>query len=185
MKKKLGIALGVLAMLIGAFLVLVAMQPAEFAIERSAQIAAPPAKVFALVNDFHQWEGWSPWAKLDPEMKTTFSGPDSGVDAAYAWVGNSEVGEGKMTITESTPTERVVIRLEFLKPFEATNSATFSFAPEGDGTKVTWRMDGTNNFVGKAFGLLMDMDGMVGGSFEQGLAAMKGIAESTGKGDTP
>lgn len=185
MKKKLGIVLGIVVVLLAVFCGVVALQPSEFSIERSAQIAAAPATVFALVNDFHHWDGWSPWAKLDPDMKTTYTGPQSGVDAAYAWVGNSEVGEGKMTITESAPSEKIVIRLEFMKPFEATNEATFTFVPVEGGTRVTWRMDGTNNFVGKAFGLLMDMDTMVGGSFEQGLDAMKGMAESTDGGDTP
>ena len=178
MLKKVMIALGLFAALIGILAVTVAMQPAEFSIERSVTIAAPPATVFALVNDFHQWEKWSPWAKLDPAMKTTFEGPESGAGAIYTWVGNSDVGEGKMTILESRAPEQVGIQLEFIKPIAATNTAEFSLKPEGDGTSVTWSMAGKNNFAGKAFSLFVDMDAMLGGDFEKGLAAMKAAAEA-------
>lgn len=182
MLKKLGIAAAVVAGLIVIFLVAVAMQPAEFRIERSETIAAPPAAAYGLVNDFHEWEKWSPWAKLDPEMETTYSGPDSGEGATYAWVGNDEVGEGRMEILESRANELVRIELEFIKPFAATNTAEFTFAGEGGQTTVTWAMYGENNFIGKAFGLLMDMDSMVGKDFESGLAAMKAAAEADSQG---
>lgn len=175
MLKKIALAVvAVLVILVGV----IAMQPSEFSLQRSATIAAPPATVFPLVNDFHNWEKWSPWAKLDPAMKTTYDGPASGKDASYAWVGNSQVGEGKMTILESTPDKRIELRLEFIKPFAAVNGTEFLFEPDGAGTKVTWTMTGKNGFVSKAFGLLMDMDKMVGGDFEKGLAQMKVAAES-------
>lgn len=177
--KKLGIVLGLIAALLGIFAVMVAMQPAEFSVQRSTTIAAPPATVFALVNDFHQWEKWSPWAKMDPEMKTTYEGSESGAGAIYTWIGNSQVGEGKMTILESRAPEQVGIQLEFLAPMKATNTAEFNFKPEGDGTTVTWSMAGRNNFIGKAFCMFMDMDAMVGGDFEKGLTAIKAVAEAT------
>jgi hypothetical protein len=130
------------------------------------------------VNDFHKWEEWSPWAKLDPAAKATFEGPSAGTGAIFRWAGNKEVGEGSMTITESRPSDLIRIRLEFLKPFAATNTAEFTFKPEGDQTAVTWSMAGQNNFMSKAICLFMDRDKMVGGKFEEGLAAMKSIAEA-------
>ena len=166
-----------IVVIIAVLLVVVVLQPASFSVERSTAIAAPPSAIFPLVNDFHQWDRWSPWAKRDPEMKTTYSGADAGVGATYAWVGNSEVGEGKMTITESAPNERIVINLEFLVPFKATNTTEFTFTPVGDQTEVRWRMTGENGFVGKAMSLFMDMDSMVGGDFEDGLQSMKAAAE--------
>jgi uncharacterized protein YndB with AHSA1/START domain len=123
------------AFVIGAFVVLVSMQPGQFRVARSATIQAPPEAVFPLVNDFHKWAVWSPWEKLDPSMKKTFSGAESGVGAVYAWSGNSDVGEGRMTIGESQPNERLEIRLEFLKPFESTSISTFRFRPEGAGDR--------------------------------------------------
>lgn len=166
-----------LVILIAALVVIVAMQPADFRITRSAVMAAPPAAVFAQLNDFHNWQAWSPWAKLDPSAKNTFSGPSAGTGAGFAWSGNSEVGEGKMTITESRPDELILINLEFLKPFEAASTTEFTFRPEGGQTVVTWTMSGKNNFVGKAMSLLMNCDKMVGGQFEQGLANMKSLVE--------
>ena len=168
----------VLAVVVVGFLAFVATRPSAFHIERSARIAAPPAVVFAQVNDFHRWEGWSPWAKMDPAMKTTYSGAPAGEGAAYAWVGNSQVGEGKMTITGSKPTDHIVVRLEFLKPMAATNTATFTFTPAAGGTDVTWAMDGNNGFVAKGFSVVVNMDKMLGAYFDQGLAAMKTVAES-------
>jgi uncharacterized protein YndB with AHSA1/START domain len=163
------------------FLIVVALQPADFRIQRTATIAAPPSVVFAQVNDFHKWEAWSPWAKMDPAAKNTFEGPTEGVGSGFRWAGNNQVGEGAMAILESKPGELVRIKLEFIKPFQATNTAEFTFAPEGNGTRVTWTMSGKNNFMGKAFGLIMNCDKMVGGQFEQGLASMKAIAEAAPK----
>ena len=170
-----------IAVILVAFVVIVALQPSDFRIMRSINISAPPATVFAQVNDFHNWEAWSPWAKLDPAAKATFEGPSAGEGAIFRWVGNEEVGEGNMTITESRPTDLIRIKLEFLKPFAATNTAEFTFKPEGNRTVVTWSMFGTNNFIAKAFCLFMNMDEMVGGQFEKGLASMKSVTEATPK----
>lgn len=176
-KKILGAVVAVLAVLA----VVVAMQPAEFKIERAATYNVAPVDVFPYVNDLHLWQLWSPWAKLDPNVKNTFEGPSSGEGAVFRWVGNSAVGEGGMTIMESKPNELVRMRLEFIKPFAAVNTAEFKIQPAADKTVLTWTMYGENNFVGKAFGLFMNMDKMVGASFEEGLATLRGIVETKGK----
>jgi uncharacterized protein YndB with AHSA1/START domain len=157
------------------------MQPSDFRIARSATISAPAADVFAQVNDFHKWDAWSPWAKIDPTMKQIYDGAPSGTGAIYTWVGDKKVGEGTMTLTESRPNDVVSIKLEFRKPFKATNTAEFTFKPEGDQTVVTWSMSGRNNFMFKAFGLFMNMDKMLGGEFEKGLASMKSVVEAVKK----
>lgn len=169
------------AALIVVLVVLIATRPSTYRVERSTRIAAPPEVVFGLVNDFHAWDRWSPWAKLDPAMKTTYGGPPSGVGATYAWAGNSKVGEGNMRITESRPAQRVGIRLEFLKPMASVNQTDFAFKPEGGGTQVSWAMTGTNDFVGKAFSLVADMDAMIGKDFDKGLATMRTEAEGEAK----
>jgi hypothetical protein len=175
MLKKILIGIGVaLALLV----VVILMQPATFHVERSVDMAASPEAAFAQVNDFHAWRGWSPWEKLDPSLKRAYDGAPSGVGAKYAWVGNKQVGEGRMTIEKSDPSA-VVIKLEFLKPFAASNTATFTFAKTPTGNKTTWAMDGNNNFISKAFHLVMDMDKMIGPDFERGLSAMKTAAETT------
>jgi len=163
---------------IGIFLIVVALQPSEFKVTRSATIAAPASTVFAQVNDFHQWPAWSPWEKMDPTMKRTYDGAASGNGAGYGWVGNDKVGEGRMTITESRAPELIKIKLEFLKPFAATNAVEFSLKPEGAQTSVTWAMSGEKNFMMKGFCLFMDMDKHVGGDFERGLANLKTVLES-------
>ncbi len=173
------ILLGIAALL-AVLAIVVSLQPATLHVERSLTIAAPPAVVFAQVNDFHAWHGWSPWEKMDPGMKRTFEGAPSGVGAKYAWVGNQQVGEGRMTIEKSEPSE-IVIKLEFFKPFAATNTATFSFDKTAEGTKTTWAMDGQNNFISKAMHLVMDMDKLLGADFERGLSAMKAHAEAAPK----
>jgi Polyketide cyclase / dehydrase and lipid transport len=178
MLKKILIAIAVIVVV---FVVVVAIQPSEFRIERSAIISAPASAVFAQVNDFYNWEAWSPWAKLDPAAKATFGGPRAGKGAIFRWAGNEEVGEGSMTITESRPSDLIRIKLEFLKPFEATNTAEFTFKPEDNHTTVTWSMEGQNNFIAKAVCLFMNMDQMVGGQFEKGLASMKSVAEAAAK----
>jgi hypothetical protein len=177
LKKLLLGALVVIVVVVAIFCVVVAMQPAHYRVERSATMNAPPSVVFNQVNDFHKWDTWSPWAKLDPNMKTAFEGPPAGSGAVYSWTGNSDVGEGRMTITDSKPAELVKIKLDFIKPFAATSDTVFSFKPQGNQTAVTWTMDGENNFIGKAFSLFMNMDKMVGGDFEKGLAQMKTVSE--------
>lgn len=171
------ILLGLLA-LVGLFLIVVAMQPSEFRTTRSATMAAPASAVFPYVNDLRKFQEWSPWARMDPTCKTTFEGPAAGEGAKFHWAGDNQVGEGGMTIVESRPHELVRIRLEFLKPFQATNTAEFLFQPEGDRTRVTWSMFGKNNFFFKAFGLFVNCDKMIGSQFEEGLANMKAIVET-------
>lgn len=178
MLKKILLAVGILLVV---FIIVVALQPSDFRIVRSTQVSAPPERVFPLVNDFHQWQEWSPWAKLDPAAKNSFEGPSSGVGAIFRWSGNNEVGEGSMTITESKPSERILLRLEFLKPMAGTSLTEFTFQPQGDKTVVTWAMTGQNNFVGRAMCLVMNMDKMVGGQFEKGLETMKALAEAPAK----
>jgi Polyketide cyclase / dehydrase and lipid transport len=157
--------------------VVVQIQPNQFRIERSTTIRASAADVFAQVNDLHKWEAWSPWAKRDPAMKQTYEGPESGVGAISSWSGNKEVGEGRMTITQSQPSELVRIKLEFLKPYKATNVSEFKIQPQGDQSMVTWSMSGENDFMMKAVHLVMNMDKMVGADFEKGLANLKSLAE--------
>jgi hypothetical protein len=170
------ILIGLVAVL-GLLAVVVAMQPAAFRLERQATMAAPPAQVFPQVNDFHNWRNWSPWEKIDPNLQRTYEGPAAGPGARYHWLGNKQVGEGQMTITDSRPSDFVNIKLEFLKPFQATNLTEFKFAPSGGGTTVTWTMTGERNFMMKAFGLLMSMEKIVGKQFDEGLANMKAVVE--------
>ena len=167
-----------LAAIVVVLVVVIAMRPAEFRVERTATISAPAPVVFAQVNDFRQWEAWSPYAKRDPAMKKSFEGAPAGVGAIYTWSGNNEVGEGRTTIIESRPNELVRIKLEFVRPFAATSTAEFTFRPEGERTAVTWSLDGRNGFPAKAMGLVMNMDRMIGDDFEKGLAQMKAIAEA-------
>ncbi|MEI6106627.1 MAG: SRPBCC family protein [Opitutae bacterium] len=171
----------VLTVIIAVILLVAAAQPAAFRVTRSATIAAPAAVLFAQVNDLHAWQDFSPWAQLDPAMKNTYAGPRAGVGAALAWDGNSKVGQGRMTITESKPNELIRMKLEFIKPMAATNTTEFTFQAEGDRTLVTWSMAGENNFVGKLFCLFMNMDKMVGGDFERGLANLNALAGSAEK----
>jgi len=170
-----GVILGVAVV---GFAALVAIQPSDFRITRSAKMNAPPAEVFAQVNDYHHWDAWSPWAKLDPDAKVTFEGPMAGAGAKFSWSGNDKVGAGRQTIVESKPDELIRINLEFQKPFQGTSTAEFTFKPEGDQTVVTWSMYGKNDFFGKAVSLFMDCDKMVGAEFEKGLASMKTIVET-------
>ena len=168
----------VLALIVVAFVVVAALQPTEYRVVRSANIAAPPAVVFARVNDLHQFQEWSPWAKLDPAAKTTFEGPPAGAGAVFNWAGNHEVGAGRMTITESHPHDLIRFRLDFLKPFAGTANAEWTFKPEGTQTAVTWSMSGRKNFVSKAISVFMSMDKMIGGQFEKGLADLKALSEA-------
>ena len=174
MLKKILIAL---AAIIAIFLVVVALQPSDFKVERSATIAAQPAAVFDQVNDFHKWDAWSPWAKLDPAAKVGFEGPEAGQGAAMTWSGNSEVGEGKVTIVESRPSDLVKIRVDIVKPHEGTGTSQFDFKPDGDQTAVTWSMSGHHNFVEKAFCLVMNGQKMMGDVIDKGLAQLKSVAE--------
>jgi len=167
-----------LVVIVVGLVAVIALQPARYRVSRSTTIAAPAPVVFAQVNDFHRWAAWSPWEKIDPAMKRTYEGPPAGVGASYTWVGSGEVGEGRMTIVESRPSDLIQVKLEFVKPFAGTSVAEFTFKPEGDRTLVTWSMTGDKNFIAKAIHLVMSMDRMIGDQFEKGLAAMKTVAEA-------
>jgi hypothetical protein len=175
MWKKIGL---VLVVFVAVALTVVATRPDTFHVERGAALSAPAVVAFDQINDFHNWGGWSPWEKLDPNMKKTYEGPAAGAGAIYSWTGNDKVGEGRMTITESKPGEKIAIKLEFFKPFAQTSTTVFTFAPQGGGTQVTWAMDGNNNFVAKAMSMFMNMDKMIGGDFERGLAQLKVQSEA-------
>lgn len=174
MLQRIALAAGAL---LAALLVFAATRPDAFRVQRSATIAAPPGRIYPLIDDFHQWQAWSPWEKKDPTMERAFRGAPSGPGAVYAWAGDSNIGAGSMTITEATPPSRLVLSLEFVRPFEAQNVVEFTLQPSGDVTTVTWTMDGTNTFVGKLMSLFLDMDQMVGGEFATGLATLKAITE--------
>jgi hypothetical protein len=171
-------AIGAVAAVLG---IVVARRPSEFRVSRTATIAAPAPVLFAQVNDFRNWAAWSPYEKRDPAMRKTYEGAPAGTGAVYTWSGNKEVGQGRTTITESRPSELIRIRLEFEKPFRATNTAEFAFKPEGQRTAVTWSLIGRSNFMMKAMGLFMNMDRMIGGDFEQGLAQLKSVAEGASR----
>jgi len=171
---KILIAVVIVVLGLAAF---VATRPAEFRVTRTASFAAPAPVVFAQVNELRKWEAWSPWAKKDPQMKQAYAGPAAGAGAVTSWVGNKDVGEGRMSIVESRPAELVRFKLEFFKPFAATNSAEFTFKEQGGRTAVSWSMSGRNNFVGKAMSVVFDFDKMIGADFEAGLASMKTIVE--------
>lgn len=170
--------LGGFVVLIAALALVVAAQPAHFRIARQIKIAAPPEKVFPHVSDFRKGDAWSPWAKLDPSMKQTYTGAESGVGAKHSWNGNDQVGAGSQEIVEAIPGERVRTKVTFERPMVAENEALFELQPDGEGTLVTWSMSGNNNFVGKAFALVVDCDALVGKDFEKGLASLKTIVES-------
>ncbi len=176
MARKIGITVVVFLVL---FAIVVAMQPGAFTITRSATIAAPPARVFAIVNNMHRWNDWSPWARMDPAMTTTYAGPAAGVGASEHWVGK-KVGTGTMTIVKSRPGELIEMRLDFERPMRATNTASFTFMKSGKHTEVVWTMTGRSGFVAKVYHLFRNMDKMVGGDFEKGLAELKVLAEKRG-----
>jgi hypothetical protein len=170
-------SLCLLAIVLSGVLFFAVSRPDRFRIQRSATIKAPPQKIFPMINDFDAWPVWSPWERLDPELKRMRSGAASGVGSVYAWEGNKKVGTGRMEILESSPPSYVAIKLDFLKPFEAHNIAEFTLEPAVDATNVTWAMHGPSPFMAKLFAVFMDMDKMIGRDFEKGLANMKAAAE--------
>ena len=163
--------------LVGGILVYAATRPDSFRIQRSANIKAPPERIFAILNDFQQWAVWSPWEKKDPGMKRTFGSTTVGTGATYAWEGNKDVGQGSMAIVESSAPAKLAIRLDFIKPFEAHNIVEFTLEPIGDGTQVTWSMHGPSPYFSKLMSVFVSMDKMCGKDFEAGLASLKAVAE--------
>ena len=173
--------IGLLILTVLAVLVFAASKPNTFIVVREAEVKATPARVYAVINDFHEWSNWSPWEKMDPAMNRMHSGAASGQGAVYQWNGNKKVGEGRMEITGTQPS-RIDIDLHFMKPFEARNKTVFSLAPAGDGTRVRWEMAGSSPFMFKVMGLFMNMDLMIGKDFEAGLANMKAVLEQKRSG---
>lgn len=168
----------VVAVAIAGLLAYAATKPDVFRVERSALVKAPPEAIYPLIADFRQWTKWSPYEHLDPALKRTYGGADNGLGATYAWEGNKDVGAGRMEITETTAPSKIGIKLDFLRPFESSNRAEFTMTPEGEGTRVTWAMQGPANFMSKLMGTLFDMDKMVGKDFEKGLQTLKAEAEA-------
>jgi uncharacterized protein YndB with AHSA1/START domain len=177
MLKIIGIIVVMLLIAVAIVLVLAAMKPDTFRVERMASIKAPPEKIFPLIIDFRAWPGWSPYEKKDPAMKRTLSGPSSGKGAVYEWDGDKNVGAGRIEIADVSPPSRVTIKLDMIKPFPANNIVNFSLEPKGQSTNVTWAMQGRVTFMAKIVHVIVNMDRMVGGDFEAGLANLKALAE--------
>jgi uncharacterized protein YndB with AHSA1/START domain len=173
----LKIAAGGVVLLVAVVLAFAATRPDSFSVRRAASIQAPPEKIYPLISDFSRWSAWSPYERKDPAMKRSFSGPAAGKGAVYAWEGNGDVGQGRMEIADAVAPSRVTLKLDFVKPFEAHNKVDFTLEPKGGATEVTWAMDGPMPFISKVITLFVDMDRMVGGDFEAGLANLKAIAE--------
>lgn len=169
--------IGIAVVVVGALLIYAASRPDSFRIERSANIKAQPEKVFAFINDFHQWVAWSPWERIDPALKRTYSGAARGTGTVYAWEGNSKVGAGRMEIVQAVASSRITIKLDFIKPFEGHNTAEFALERNGAATTITWAMFGPSPYLSKLMGLFFNMDSMIGAQFEQGLANLKAVAE--------
>ena len=167
----------IVAVVIAGVLIFATTKPDIFRVQRSASIKAPPEKVFALINDFKAWGAWSPWEKKDPAMKRTFGTTTAGKGATYAWDGNKDVGQGSMEITEATPSSRIALKLDFIKPFEGHNTVEFTLAAQGDTTNVSWVMQGPTPYFAKIIHVFINMDNMVGKDFEAGLANLKAAAE--------
>lgn len=163
--------------LAAAFLIYAATRPNSFRIQRSLVIKAPPDRIFSLINNFREWEAWSPWEKVDPAIQRTYSGTPAGTGSIYEWSGNKEVGKGRMEITGSTPPTKVVIKIDFIVPMEAHNTIEFTLEPQGDTTTVTQAMYGPNSYLSKVMGIIFNMDHMIGGKFDEGLTNIKSIAE--------
>jgi uncharacterized protein YndB with AHSA1/START domain len=168
----------VLAITIAIVLILAATKPDTFRVRRGAIMKTPPERIFSLINDFHQWGTWSPWENKDPAMKRSFSGAESGTGAVYAWEGNRNVGSGRMEILDASTPSKIVIKLDFFKPFEGHNTAEFTMLPQGDATSVNWVMHGPAPFMSKVMQVFMNIDQMIGKDFEAGLANLKRLTET-------
>lgn len=163
--------------LIVALLIFATTKPDTFRVQRSTSVKVPSEKIFALINDFHSWVAWSPWERMDPMLKRTYSGSPLGQGAVYEWVGNNQVGQGRMEILESSPPSKVLIKLDFIKPFEGHNIAEFILEGNGDSTSITWAMHGPTPYIAKVIHIFFSMDRMVGPQFEAGLANLKMLTE--------
>ncbi|HJQ60552.1 MAG TPA: SRPBCC family protein [Vineibacter sp.] len=177
MLKTIGIIAAVLVVAVAAILIFAATRPDSFRVERSVNIKAPPEKIFALVNNLRAHAAWSPWEKKDPAMKRLYFGPESGKGAAYEWDGDKNIGAGRMEVTESSSPSKVIFKLDFIRPFEAHNTAEFALVPSGEATRVTWAIYGPSPYISKVMGVFFSMDSMIGKEFEAGLADLKAIAE--------
>jgi uncharacterized protein YndB with AHSA1/START domain len=177
MLKIVGIVVVVLIVVVAAVVAYASTRPDTFRVQRSASIKAPPEKIFPFIVDYRNWPQWSPYENRDPEMKRTFSGAASGKGAKYAWEGNRNVGSGAMEIIDTAPPNKILIKLDFIKPFEGHNIAEFTLEPQGDATNVTWAMHGPVPLIGKVMHMVMDMDKMIGNDFAAGLEKMKAAAE--------
>jgi uncharacterized protein YndB with AHSA1/START domain len=167
----------VLVVAFAIVLVLAAAKPNTFSVRRETTVRVPPEKIFPLINDFHQWATWSPYESKDPAMKRTYSGATSGKGAVYAWDGNKSVGSGRMEILEAPAPAKVIIKLDFFRPFEGHNTAEFTMLPQGDATRLTWLMHGPAPFMSKLMQVFMNMDKMIGKDFETGLANLRKLTE--------
>jgi len=163
--------------LLAALLIYAATRPDTFRVERSTTIKAPAEKIFPLINDFREWEPWSPWEKVDPAVKRSYSGAANGQGAIYEWNGTKDIGQGRMEIIESSPTSKVIIKIDFIKPFEAHNTIEFTLVTHGDATIVTQAMYGPCSYISKLMGIFFSMDKMVGQKYEEGLANLKALSE--------
>lgn len=175
MLKTVGI---ILLVLLGALLLMASRQPDAFAIERAVIIAAPAEVIYPKIADLHQWAPWSPYEKLDPQMKKVFNGTPGAAGASYYWSGNAKAGEGTITVRELMPTSKITMQLDMLKPMEGHNVIEFNLEPASGGTRVTWAMRGANTLLSKVIGLFMNMDTMIGKDFEDGLASLKTQSEA-------
>jgi uncharacterized protein YndB with AHSA1/START domain len=169
--------IAIIVVLLAALLAFAATRPNVFRVQRAASIKAAPETIFPLLVDFHSWGSWSPWEKLDPTMKKTFSGPTSGKGSVYEWEGKGKAGSGRMEITEASPSSKVVIQLDFIKPFEGHNITELTLQPAGGATNVIWSMHGPSPFITKVMGAFLNMDKLIGKDFETGLANLKSVAE--------
>ena len=167
----------ILAVAIAVVLILAATKPNKLRVQRAISIKAPPERIFSLISDFHQWLAWSPYEQKDPAMKRTYGGAERGTGAVYAWDGDGNVGSGRMEILETSAPQKIVIKLDFFKPFEGHNTAEFTMLPQGDATHVTWLMHGPANFMSRLIQVFLNLDKMIGKDFEAGLANLKTLTE--------
>lgn len=167
----------IVAVVLSAILIFAAIQPNTFRIQRANSIKAPPEKIFVLINDFRKWEQWSPWEKVDPAVKRTYSGAASGKGAVYEWSGNKDVGQGRMEIIESSPPSKITLMIDFIKPFEAHNTVEFTLVTLADSTTVTQAMFGPSPYISRLMGIFFNMDKMIGEKYEEGFANLKALIE--------